>query len=220
VREFHQRLAQIGLQAVEQYGFVLAGGYALSANGIGERPSMDVDLFTDNVDQELFSQAVDAVIGAFQDNGLTVSVLVRGRLFLNLDVGDPAAGDVSQIQLGWDFREFPPTRLQLGPVLHRRDAVANKMTALFSRGEVRDFIDIDTVVESGAFTRREVLALADTREALPLDREMLAERFKMLAGQDPEDFEVYGVDEVRRQGMVTRFTQWAQEIEDLRTAGS
>jgi len=73
VREFHQRRTQIGLRAVEQYGFVLAGGYAQSANGIGERPSMDVDLFTDNVDQELFSQAVDAVISTFQDNGPTVN---------------------------------------------------------------------------------------------------------------------------------------------------
>jgi len=33
-------------------------------------------------------------------------------------------------------------------------------------------------------------------------------------------FDVYEVDEPRRQGMVTRFTQWAQEIEDLRAAAS
>ena len=93
---------------------------------------MDVDLFTDNADQDVFSQAVDAVVGAFEDAGLTVAVLVRGWLFLNLDVCDPRTGESSQIQLGWDFREFPPTRLRLGPVLHRRDAVADKMTALFS----------------------------------------------------------------------------------------
>ena len=212
MREFHQRLARIGLETVEQYGFVLAGGYALSANGIGDRPSVDVDLFTDDTDQDAFSRAVEAVVSAFEDAGLEVSVLVRGRLFLNLDVREPATGENSQIQLGWDFREFPPTRLWLGPVLHRRDAVANKMTALFSRGEVRDFIDIDTVVEAGVFTRDEVLALADTREALPLDREMLAERFTMIGKYSETQFEVYGVGAAQREAMVERFAQWAQEI--------
>lgn len=43
---FHERLARIGLEALESHGFVLAGGYAISANGIGNRPSADVDLFT------------------------------------------------------------------------------------------------------------------------------------------------------------------------------
>jgi hypothetical protein len=30
---FHERLARIGLEALESHGFVLAGGYAISANG-------------------------------------------------------------------------------------------------------------------------------------------------------------------------------------------
>lgn len=43
---FHERLAKLGLAAIAERGFVLAGGYAVSANGIGNRPSDDVDLFT------------------------------------------------------------------------------------------------------------------------------------------------------------------------------
>ena len=36
---FHERLARIGLEALESHGLVLAGGYAISVNGIGDRPS-------------------------------------------------------------------------------------------------------------------------------------------------------------------------------------
>ena len=42
----HLRLAEIGLQVAGQYGFALAGGYAVQAHGFLHRPSEDVDLFT------------------------------------------------------------------------------------------------------------------------------------------------------------------------------
>lgn len=42
---FHRRLAEIGLAAIAGFGFVLAGGYAISANGMGDRPSQDIDMF-------------------------------------------------------------------------------------------------------------------------------------------------------------------------------
>ncbi|MGL4174120.1 MAG: nucleotidyl transferase AbiEii/AbiGii toxin family protein [Actinomycetota bacterium] len=179
MKEIHERIARIGLAVTEQHGFALAGGYALSANGFGDRPSMDVDLFTKDMSPENFTQAVDELTAAYERDGLTVSVRTRADLFVNLDVHDAATGESSELQLGWDYREFPPARLDIGPVLNERDAVANKMTALFSRGEVRDFIDIDTVVTSGRFSGEDVLALADTREAI-------VERFGQWAAQiDP-----------------------------------
>jgi hypothetical protein len=46
VDPFHERLARTGLAAARQYGFALAGGYAVQAAGLLERPSEDVDLFT------------------------------------------------------------------------------------------------------------------------------------------------------------------------------
>jgi hypothetical protein len=42
----HLRLAEIGLRVAGRYGFALAGGYAVQAHGILERPSEDVNLFT------------------------------------------------------------------------------------------------------------------------------------------------------------------------------
>lgn len=43
---FHERLARTALGAAGQYGFALAGGYAVQAAGLLQRPSEDVDLFT------------------------------------------------------------------------------------------------------------------------------------------------------------------------------
>lgn len=57
---FHRRLAEIGLAAFSEFGFVLAGGYAISANGMGDRPSEDVDMFTNRADPDQFDAAVDA----------------------------------------------------------------------------------------------------------------------------------------------------------------
>ena len=200
MREIHKRLVRSGLVIIEQYGFVLAGGYALSANGFGDRPSMDVDFFTKDLSPENFAQAVDELTIAYEGQGLIVNVLNRTPLFVNFDVLDPITGESSELQLGWDYREFPPVCLDIGPVLDERDAVANKMTALYSRGEVRDFIDIYAVITSGRFTQEDVLALADSRESLPIDRGMLAQRFKMLSGPeyagmyDLEQFANYGID--------------------------
>ena len=69
---FHRRLAEIGLAAIGEFGFVLAGGYAISANGMGDRPSEDVDLFTNRSDPEQFATAVDRLREAYVAAGLRV----------------------------------------------------------------------------------------------------------------------------------------------------
>jgi hypothetical protein len=44
----HRELAEIALRAAGgDYGLALAGGYAVQEHGMGDRPSGDVDLFTD-----------------------------------------------------------------------------------------------------------------------------------------------------------------------------
>ncbi|WP_051209457.1 nucleotidyl transferase AbiEii/AbiGii toxin family protein [Propionicicella superfundia] len=224
MKEIHERLARIGLREAEEYGFVLAGGYAISANGMGDRPSMDVDLFTDRFEPDRFAEAAQRVRAALGEAGFDVEDKTVGRTFVDMHVVDRATGESSDIQLGANYREFPPARIEIGPVLDVRDAVAGKMSALWSRGEVRDFIDIDTVVTSGRFTRAEVLAIGDQQEALPMDRRMLTQRFEMLrdpryaAKYHPIEFAKYGVGETARVAIVERFTQWATEIDPARAA--
>ncbi|GAA3111118.1 putative nucleotidyltransferase component of viral defense system [Kribbella aluminosa] len=53
------RLATLGLQALANHQFVLAGGYALRAHGFGNRESDDIDRFTNDLDLTHFTEAVD-----------------------------------------------------------------------------------------------------------------------------------------------------------------
>jgi hypothetical protein len=210
---FHERLARVGLRATERYGFVLAGGYAVAVNGMGDRLSQDVDLFTNRQDVGDFARAVDALQAAYRDEGLSLDVTHRAPTFFDVMVSDPRTGETSSVQLGLDYRAHEPARLAIGPVLDVQDAVANKVTALYSRGEARDFIDVDLVVQSGRFTRAQVLGLGDTREVEPLDRAMLAERFRSAARYDARQFARYGVDDAEREQVVLRFARWADELE-------
>ena len=59
--ELQDRLARIGLGSLGEYGFALAGSYALQAHGLVQRVSEDVDLFTDRWDVQDFAHAVEAV---------------------------------------------------------------------------------------------------------------------------------------------------------------
>ncbi len=111
-----------------------------------------------------------------------------------------------------DYRAFPPATLEIGPVLDPRDAVGAKMSALWSRGEARDYIDIDTVIESGRFSRESLLAIADQSEAQPLDRMFIALRFREAGRHDEDIFAQYGVGRTRRREILIRFSEWADEL--------
>ncbi|MDR2620776.1 MAG: nucleotidyl transferase AbiEii/AbiGii toxin family protein [Propionibacteriaceae bacterium] len=213
MKPYHERLARIALSVIADRGFVLAGGYAISQNGMGERPSMDVDLFTDRNSPESFSIALAEVRQTFQNHGLNVEVVTEVPMFANLQVSDTATGETSELQLCYDYRYFPPVLLSIGPVLAPDDAVKNKMSALWSRGYVRDFIDIDAVLRSGMYTRREVLALGDTAEALPFDKKWLAARFRTITEFNEEAFAQYGVTAAQREEIIKLFLQWADEID-------
>jgi hypothetical protein len=97
VLEMHRRLASIGLAAAQGYGFVLAGGYAISAHGMGDRPSTDVDLFTNQAGPEGFDEAVDRVQAAFHADGLRVEDKNRAPLFADMRVSDPVSGEASDV---------------------------------------------------------------------------------------------------------------------------
>ncbi len=90
--EFHERLARVALAGADQYGFCLAGGYAVQAHGFVERPSEDVDLFTTASDEGRFPDAVSAVVRALERDGLRVSATVSNAAFARLQVTDPASG--------------------------------------------------------------------------------------------------------------------------------
>jgi hypothetical protein len=206
---FHERLARIGLAAAEQYGFALAGGYAVQAAGLLERPSEDVDLFTAWERRDEFDLAVGAVVGAYRADGLEVLEERRYETFARLNVsGD---GRTSKVELGVDWRANEPIQMTIGPVLHPDDAVANKMSALYGRALARDFIDIDAALQSGRYDRETVLTLAERADG-GFDRRMFADAVGQAQVLDDDDFAEYGVGAEAAQSLRARFASWRREL--------
>lgn len=140
----HRRLAKIGLRAGGPYGFALAGGHAIAAHGILQRPSEDVDLFADWQRRADFPAAVDAVTAAYRAEGFEVQVDLRTDTFARLHVVEPEDPDQQhRVELVANWRARPPVQMDIGPVLHADDVMAGKMDALYNRAAARDFLDVD-----------------------------------------------------------------------------
>jgi len=211
VDSFHERLARTGLAAARRYGFALAGGFAVQAAGLLERPSDDVDLFTAWDRRDEFNTAVTAVVDAYRDDGLTVNIERQYDTFARLTVTDGSRA--SKVELGVDWRANEPILMAVGPVLHPDDAVANKMSALYARAFARDFIDIDATLRSGRYTHEAVLNLAQ-RADRGFDRRVFANALGQANVLAPDDFAQYGVTGQALDNLRDRFAAWRRELLD------
>ena len=188
----HRRIAEVALRAAEPFGFCLAGGYAVQEHGLVHRRSEDVDLFTTAATQADFDTAVDMIVAALAGDGLVVEVTRRADTFARLVVADPTAGTGAHLDLGVDWRAHPPARLAVGPVLHLDDAVANKICALYSRAEVRDYVDVHGILGSGRYDPPDLLRLAAEHDP-GFDRPIFAQALRAVDRVPDVAFAVYGL---------------------------
>lgn len=137
--EVQRRVTRIALAGIAHAGFALAGSGAMREHGVIERPTEDVDLFTSTQDVEQFAAAVRQVVALLRRSGFDAEESRRASQFARLHVRVTDETHVD-IDLGVDWREQDPVILDVGPVLSLRDAVGNKVSALYSRGEARDYL--------------------------------------------------------------------------------
>jgi hypothetical protein len=149
----HERIARIALAAGASYGLALAGGYAVAAHGMGNRPSGDVDLFTSWQHRGEFSELTAAVVAALEGAGYKVSVIMSAETFTRLILLSPEGGAEEKVELAVDWRAHDPVQLAVGPVLHADDAVANKVCALFGRASDHGFDRLLFAEALGALTQ-------------------------------------------------------------------
>jgi hypothetical protein len=212
VDPFHERLARLGLAVAARYGFCLAGGYAVQAHGFVERMSQDVDLFTTMAAVADFPTAQADVVTALRADGIDVMVEREGPTFARLVVSDPGGGHTSVLELGADWRAYPPVTLAIGPVLHPVDAAANKMCALFGRAAVRDYIDVHGVLADGRFTGDELLQMAADHDP-GFDAAMFAKALRAVRRLPASAFEPYKLTSDDVAALSARLLGWADEIE-------
>lgn len=155
VSELHREVAAIALRAAAPHGFALGGGNALIAHGITERPTQDVDVFSD--EQGGVEAAADAVEAALREAGFGTERWDKtGGLADIFDgIGEGLAewivtapsGEQMMLQLAYFERTRRPVIMDVGPVLDLEDVVGGKVCALASRAEPRDYLDTAAALE-------------------------------------------------------------------------
>ncbi len=211
----HERIAKIALAAGARYGLALAGGYAVQAHGIGNRLSGDVDLFTTLQHRDEFPELTSAVVSALTTVGYATSVIMSGETFARLIVTDPLDGREEKLELSADWRAHDPVQLDVGPVLHPDDAVANKVCALFGRALPRDFLDVDATLMSGRYTREQLLGLAAAAD-YGFDPLIFADALGALTQITDAAFAEYGTDPRAITDMRRRFAEWRRLLIEKR----
>lgn len=208
--ELQRDITRLALRALHGTPFALAGSGAIREHGIIDRPTQDIDLFTSDLDAGRFDTAVSSVVNGIRDAGHAVDELRRVEQFARLHITTDE-GRFVEMDLGVDYREGEPVTLSVGPVLSLDDAVANKVSALYSRAEARDYLDVDAIRTSGKFTDTELIAAARERD-LGFEVPMFAAQLEAVQRLRPDQTIVYNVDAAELDALKTRLTSWAAEL--------
>lgn len=208
--EHHERVARVGLTALGRYGFALAGGYALQLHGIIERPSDDVDLFTNEPDPEKFDEAVSKAVSAWSAAGLDVKIETKSETFARFTVS--TGRESVRADMSHDPRTDPPVELRVGPTLSQDDSVANKVCAVFTRAEARDYIDVHAAATSGRYTRDQLEALGTSHDP-GFDLQMFAQALRANTRFKDNEYSKYGLSSVMIAELRAFLQSWADDIE-------
>jgi Nucleotidyl transferase AbiEii toxin, Type IV TA system len=149
IDELQREVATIALRTAGRHGFALAGGNALIAHGIIDRPTDDVDLFSDQ--ETAVAAAADAVEGALRAAGFEAERRDQAGgledIFYGMGEGlaewiiTAPGGQQTMLQMAYFDRTRGPVTMDVGPVLDLEDLAGSKVCALASRVEPRDYVD-------------------------------------------------------------------------------
>lgn len=203
----HKALVEAVLPVCSAYGLAVAGGYAVKAHGLIERPSEDIDFATGTAAP--IGEVVAALAAAYRTADFTVQVLDADGRKGHLLVTFPLSGTY-RVNVLKEPLNHPVVWLDFGPVIALADAVALKMGALHDRALPQDVIDAHAA--SSDFSRAELIAAC--RAALDEDfsLETLRDQLAFASTYPDEAFSRYGaspelIAEVRAWAL-----DWSTEV--------
>jgi hypothetical protein len=209
--DYQREITRLALESLAGGGFALAGSGAIREHGIIDRPTQDIDLFTSVTSPEAFAESTKRLTAAMRERGFEVEEHRNAPQYAKFSVTSPA-GQRVEVDLAVDWRSEEPVTLSIGPVLSLPDAVASKVSAVYSRAEVRDYLDLDSIRESGRFTDAEILDLAVDRDP-GFDVQMFAGQLDQINRLgSARRVEEYGVGEQELAQLKSRLSGWAQEL--------
>jgi hypothetical protein len=211
VETFYRDVAKVALTVAADHGFVLGGGVAWLVNGLVDRPTEDVDLFTDT--DGGVAAAAGEVVAALREAGSRVGREEGDELFDGMDEnlqefvvsGDGQALRLTLCRLD---RNRAPVVMELGPVMHLDDLVATKVAALVNRREVRDYIDVAAALERYPLQR--ILELARAVDPA-IEQADIADAGRYLDRIDDARFALYGMDAPQIAELRGRLRAWPRD---------
>lgn len=213
VSELHRQIAAIVLRAAAGHGFALAGGNALIAHGMIDRPTQDVDVFTNQPSG--VEDAAGGVEGALRDAGFGISRNDKtgglsdifdgmGQGLAEWQVTAPD-GQQTVLQMSYFDRMRGPVTMDIGPVLDLQDVLGQKVAALASRVEPRDYVDVAAALQS--YTPGQLIVLAKRLDP-GLTGQDFADAARQLDQMPDRAFAPYGLGPQEVARLRERFAVW------------
>jgi hypothetical protein len=204
MESLHRRLLEIGFAAGDDLGLMLAGGYAMCAHDLINRPSQDIDFATATALP--LPTVVGRLADAYAAAGFTARVIEATPRMARMLISDGTAScevDLLKEALG------PPARMAIGPVLAFEDAVGLKVRALHDRAAHRDYIDIRAASERLTWSELEHLG---ARHTVGFSLEELADRLGGVEERDSRTFHSYGLSEAQIDDLRRWALRWEADI--------
>jgi hypothetical protein len=189
----------------ESRGFVLAGGGALIAQQLIDRPTDDLDFFTSPQHTSVVPAArAFAIAGA--GRGWEAAVIQEVPTFCRMHL--TGMDDELLVDLAIDAPPRLPTiHTAVGPMLDPLELAGQKLLALFGRAEPRDFADVFLLARR--FGKPELLARASDIDP-GFDPVVLASMMRMLDRFEDDELPV-AVDAMAH--LRDFFHDWVLELE-------
>ncbi|WP_422750371.1 nucleotidyl transferase AbiEii/AbiGii toxin family protein [Micromonospora sp. WMMD1219] len=200
----HRRLLEIGFTAGDDLGLMLAGGYAMCAHDLVDRPSQDIDFATAAAIP--LGAVADRLAAAYAAAGFSARIIESTPRMARLLISD----DTSSCEVDLLKEALaPPARMALGPVLAFEDAVGLKVRALHDRAAHRDYIDVRAASERLTWSELEHLGARHTA-GFSLDE--LADRLGGVTERDGRTFRSYGLTEQQVDELRGWALRWEADI--------
>ncbi|MEU6771717.1 hypothetical protein [Streptomyces sp. NPDC046759] len=206
--EPHRRLLADVVAAGGPYGLVLAGGYALQAHGLLQRPHANLDFATES--PESVERIAHGLGAALEARGRQVRIGPDAALTAQLTVADPPTGEPCALALHKEAFWQAPELTGYGPALSLEDAVGTKIRALYDRGAAVDLIDARAAAARFSLPGLEELGRRHAHD--PFDLPTLQSRLTGTDFYSDRDFVRYGLDEAGVLALRAWAQQWSDDI--------
>lgn len=179
---------------------------AMLAHGFVERPTQDVDLFS--ADTGVVTSLTESLRATLDQAGFHVSTVTATETFGRLVVSDDSRRQLV-VEIALDARMRSPVTMSFGRVLHPDELAADKVLALFGRGQARDLVDVAALLEHYSSAR--LLELASEKDH-GFDEGVFAAALEAAAHRSDADFAETDTAATRRDTLREQARAWARDL--------